>query len=515
VIAQENSVTYYTQEQLPVTLSWWTPEIELTIVIPDDLMNVTRAILTLTVSDSDQRGEAIFEIEDEEYRVPPTGSDDIEIPVEDLSNRVEIRFTLENRFRGGIEINELYLTLIFIQITNPPPIADPGGTYYGIEGSEVQFDGSGSYDPDGFIQGYFWDFGDATVSTESTPTHSYLTDGEFLVSLTVTDDSARSATATTRAIIDDSDPIASFEAIRISTTPLIYQFNDTSISHDGVEEWYWDFGDSTQSTDPEPLHAYVTPGNYTVTLTVSEADGDQSTYVAQTLISEDPSGPLTIELTPKIQAGISGDSLVYFIEITNQRRGVSTTVTFLLTAQMPQDWNGSFSLPRLTIAPGDTQRSLFTLTSPFSAIPSEYGFTITATDEVNSIRTRTITGSYVLTEPPEVTVSALVDDRPPIRFTITCVAQSDGVLQDIKLYINDQVVKTWTQAGTYTYDWVPTTTDPATYYVTASTASGYVVSDPSVGAYSLTQAGIPWNLLLYGLLAAVTLFLAIYYGMHR
>jgi hypothetical protein len=248
---------------------------------------------------------------------------------------------------------------------------------------------------------------------------------------------------------------------------------------------------------------------------VSEADGDQSTYVAQTLISEDPSGPLTIELTPKIQAGISGDSLVYFIEITNQRRGVSTTVTFLLTAQMPQDWNGSFSLPRLTIAPGDTQRSLFTLTSPFSAIPSEYGFTITATDEVNSIRTRTITGSYVLTEPPEVTVSALVDDRPPIRFTITCVAQSDGVLQDIKLYINDQVVKTWTQAGTYTYDWVPTTTDPATYYVTASTASGYVVSDPSVGVYSLTQAGIPWNLLLYGLLAAVTLFLAIYYGMHR
>ena len=108
VIAQENTVTYYTQEELPVSLSWWSQEIELTIAISDDLMAVTRAVLTLTVSDSDQRGEAIFEIEDEVYRVHTTGTDEIEIPVEDLSDVVEIRFTLENRFRGGIEITELY-----------------------------------------------------------------------------------------------------------------------------------------------------------------------------------------------------------------------------------------------------------------------------------------------------------------------------------------------------------------------------------------------------------------------
>jgi len=516
VIAQENSVIYYTQEELPVSLTWWTPEIELTIMITDDFMAVTTAILTLTVSESDQRGEAIFEIEDEEYRVHPTGTADFEIPVEDLSNRVEIRFNLENRRRGGIVINELYLTLIFTQGANSPPVADPGGTYYGIEGNNVQFDGSGSYDPDGSIQAYFWDFGDMTTSTESTPTHSYRNDGEFLVSLTVTDDEERSTTVTTQAIIDDSDPIASFTAIPVSTTPtLIYRFNDTSKSHDGVEQWHWDFGDGTQSSDSEPLHSYVLPGNYTITLTVSEADGDQSTYSAQTPISEDPYGFFTIEIRPQTQAGISGDSLIYFIDVTNHGFSYSTPVTFLLSAQIPHDWNGSLSLPRLTVAPGETLSSLFTLTSPFSAIPGEYGFTITATDEENSIRTQTMIGNYVLASPPQVTVSALVDDRPPVRFTVTCVAQPESVLQDIKLYINDQVVKTWTQAGTYTYDWVPITTDPATYYVTASTASGVTVSDPSVGVYSLTQAGIPWNLFLYGLLAVVTLFLAIYYGMHR
>lgn len=507
---------YYTQEGLPVSLSWWTPEIELTIMIPDDLMDVTRAVLTLTVSGSDQRGEAIFQIKDEEYRIHPTGTDDIEIPVDDLSQLVEIHFTLENRFRGGIEITELYLTLTFSQAIPFPPVADPGGTYNGIEGSELQFDGTGSYDPDGSIQAYFWDFGDKTTSNESTPTHSYLNNGEFLVSLTVMDDAGRSTTATTQAIIDDSDPIASFATIPVSTNPvLIYRFEDTSISHDGVKQWHWDFGDGTQSTDPAPLHAYLMSGNYTVTLTVSESDGDQSTYAALTPISEVPYGSPIIEMRPKTQAGVPGDSLIYFIDVTNQGFSQSTTATFLLTAQIPPAWNGSLTLSRLTVAPGETQSSVLTLTSPLSAIPGEYGFTITATDEENSLRTQTVQGSYILAEPPQLTVVALVNDRPPVRFTVTCMAQPDGVLQNIKLYINDHVVKTWTQVGTYTYDWMPPTTDPVTYYVTASTVSGFTVSDPSVGVYSLSQPGISWNLFLYGLLAVVTLFLAIYYGMHR
>ncbi|MFI5204617.1 MAG: T9SS type A sorting domain-containing protein, partial [Flavobacteriales bacterium] len=38
----------------------------------------------------------------------------------------------------------------------------------------------------GALQTYFWDFGDATTSTASVPTHSYLADGTYTVSLTTT-----------------------------------------------------------------------------------------------------------------------------------------------------------------------------------------------------------------------------------------------------------------------------------------------------------------------------------------
>ena len=57
----------------------------------------------------------------------------------------------------------------------------------------VNFDGSGSYDPDGTIEAYSWDFGDGTSGTGITTTHTFSssTDRTFSVKLTVTDNGGR------------------------------------------------------------------------------------------------------------------------------------------------------------------------------------------------------------------------------------------------------------------------------------------------------------------------------------
>lgn len=52
----------------------------------------------------------------------------------------------------------------------------------------VDFYSHGSYDPDGSIVSYHWDFGDGNTSTLENPTTIYPTTGDYLVSLTVTDD---------------------------------------------------------------------------------------------------------------------------------------------------------------------------------------------------------------------------------------------------------------------------------------------------------------------------------------
>ena len=55
-------------------------------------------------------------------------------------------------------------------------------------GEEVQFNSSLSSDEDGNIVSWQWDFGDGNTSTEQNPTHVYLEEGTYNVTLTVTDD---------------------------------------------------------------------------------------------------------------------------------------------------------------------------------------------------------------------------------------------------------------------------------------------------------------------------------------
>ncbi len=51
----------------------------------------------------------------------------------------------------------------------------------------VQFSSDGSYDPDGAIASYAWDFGDGNISSEVNPSHVYTASGTYDATLVVTD----------------------------------------------------------------------------------------------------------------------------------------------------------------------------------------------------------------------------------------------------------------------------------------------------------------------------------------
>jgi subtilisin family serine protease len=84
---------------------------------------------------------------------------------------------------------------------NVPPVAEAGGPYKGRTFSPVTFDGSGSYDSNAgdFVSAYIWNFGDGSTATSSAPTitHTYQTQGDFTVTLTVKDKYRVSSTSDT------------------------------------------------------------------------------------------------------------------------------------------------------------------------------------------------------------------------------------------------------------------------------------------------------------------------------
>jgi PKD repeat protein len=95
-------------------------------------------------------------------------------------------------------------TAITVNNVDRAPIADAGGPYSGIVNVPVQFNGSGSSDPDGDALSYMWDFGDTQSSTEVSPQHTYTATGTYPVTLMVTSGSpAQSASDATTATITD------------------------------------------------------------------------------------------------------------------------------------------------------------------------------------------------------------------------------------------------------------------------------------------------------------------------
>ena len=86
---------------------------------------------------------------------------------------------------------------VSIHVINTPPIAGCRLTNDApIRYEQVLFDGSGSFDPDGHLVDFVWDFGDGATMRGTRVGHAYSELGSYTVRLTVTDSSGATATAT-------------------------------------------------------------------------------------------------------------------------------------------------------------------------------------------------------------------------------------------------------------------------------------------------------------------------------
>ena len=140
---------------------------------------------------------------------------------------------------SGLNATDETTVIIFNEEDLQPPIADPGGPYSVLTYESLKLDGYDSYDPDGNVLTFLWDFGDGQLSLGKEPTHSYDKAGEYIIKLTVIDSDGLSDTKITNAtIILDTDADGWSDEIENSYNKNINDPKDTpnDIDNDGIPD---------------------------------------------------------------------------------------------------------------------------------------------------------------------------------------------------------------------------------------------------------------------------------------
>jgi len=195
-----------------------------------------------------------------------------------------------------------------IIVLNRPPVATFTESAENVYTDEtITFNASESYDPDGTIASYYWDFGDGTNATGITVEHAYVDDGNYTVALTVTDDDGATASAIATKTVLNRSPVAVFtesaETVYVGE-PITFNASESYDPDGTIVSYFWDFGDDTNATGVIVQHAYATNGTYTVTLTVTDDDGASDlASSAKTILRNDPPVASFIESAETVHTG--------------------------------------------------------------------------------------------------------------------------------------------------------------------------------------------------------------------
>ena len=156
-------------------------------------------------------------------------------------------------------------------------------------GLTANLDGSSStVDPSRTIASYSWDFGDGTpAGSGATPSHSYAAEGTYPVTLTITDSSGSTSSATQQVTVTAPlvPPVAKISSSADGLSASFDGSGSTATSPATISSYAWKFGDGGTATGATPKHVYAAAGTYTVTLTVTDSKAQSSSTTASVTVT--------------------------------------------------------------------------------------------------------------------------------------------------------------------------------------------------------------------------------------
>jgi PKD repeat protein len=106
---------------------------------------------------------------------------------------------------GAKSTDSYVINIIKLGVDQHPPVANASGPYEAFVNEDITFNATGSYDPDGTIVLYFWDFGNHNISNLKNPVYSYSKPGDYIAILTVIDNDNLTDSAVATVHIKDNE----------------------------------------------------------------------------------------------------------------------------------------------------------------------------------------------------------------------------------------------------------------------------------------------------------------------
>ena len=197
------------------------------------------------------------------------------------------------------EYNESDISNATVNVSNAAPVVDAGSNITADEGEEISFAGSFT-DAGNDLHTYSWNFGDASapVTNSLSPTHTYTDNGVYTVTLRVTDDDGDFDEDTIQVTVNNVAPVvnAGGDITADEGEEIIFAGTFTDAGSSDLHTYSWNFGDASApvTNSLSPAHTYADNGVYTVTLRVTDDDGDFDEDTIQVTVNN---------VTPVVNAG--------------------------------------------------------------------------------------------------------------------------------------------------------------------------------------------------------------------
>jgi PKD repeat protein len=130
----------------------------------------------------------------------------------------------------------------------------------------------------------------------------------------------------------------------------------TDLSTGSPTAWLWDFDDGTSSEQQSPTHAFTAAGVFTVSLTVSNDSGNDTTSMAVTVLADEEPELSELILIPAA-ANAPGSAGSFWVTTADVHNAGSTTASFRFL-WLPRGTNNSdpYGSALFTIEPGKVRR---------------------------------------------------------------------------------------------------------------------------------------------------------------